>query len=172
MALPPLTLQAQVKKHIQAILERLLHTVNRRLIVLDRENPLRVSACAAALGATREGWPCSGGLAACHRLCSSLAMLPAPSRMGWMPGMCPVGCRGKQEQGWSSRRAAGVGEVQEKQFWGQWRVWAALSGYQAAEPGEPSQFYMPKTCEEHAGHARREAGQSSTQGLGSSLGMW
>ncbi|XP_059701466.1 dedicator of cytokinesis protein 2-like isoform X2 [Haemorhous mexicanus] len=32
---------AQVKKHIQVILERLLHTVNRRVIVLDRENPLR-----------------------------------------------------------------------------------------------------------------------------------
>ncbi|KAL2305521.1 hypothetical protein Nmel_007509, partial [Mimus melanotis] len=31
----------QVKKHIQVILERLLHTVNRRVIVLDRENPLR-----------------------------------------------------------------------------------------------------------------------------------
>ncbi|KAF2987989.1 hypothetical protein EK904_002861, partial [Melospiza melodia maxima] len=32
---------AQVKKHIQVVLERLLHTVNRRVIVLDRENPLR-----------------------------------------------------------------------------------------------------------------------------------
>uniref|UniRef100_A0A8C4V4C9 Dedicator of cytokinesis protein 2 n=1 Tax=Falco tinnunculus TaxID=100819 RepID=A0A8C4V4C9_FALTI len=30
-------------KHIQLILERLLHTVNRRVIVLDRENTLRVS---------------------------------------------------------------------------------------------------------------------------------
>ncbi|XP_064275168.1 dedicator of cytokinesis protein 2-like isoform X1 [Passer domesticus] len=42
---------AQVKKHIQAILERLLHTVNRRLIVLDRENPLRSHyvACMASI---------------------------------------------------------------------------------------------------------------------------
>ncbi|OWK56749.1 Dedicator of cytokinesis protein 2 [Lonchura striata] len=32
---------ARVKKHIQVVLEQLLHTVNRRVIVLDRENPLR-----------------------------------------------------------------------------------------------------------------------------------
>ncbi|NXS45063.1 DOCK1 protein, partial [Balaeniceps rex] len=31
-----------VKKHIQLILERLLHTVNQRVIILDRENTLRV----------------------------------------------------------------------------------------------------------------------------------
>nr|XP_009669678.1 PREDICTED: dedicator of cytokinesis protein 1-like [Struthio camelus australis] len=31
----------KVKKHIQLILDRLLHTVNRRVIVLDRENNLR-----------------------------------------------------------------------------------------------------------------------------------
>lgn len=47
MAVTPLTLQAKVKKHIQLILERLLHTVNRRVIVLDRENSLRVSTTAA-----------------------------------------------------------------------------------------------------------------------------
>ncbi|NWT57803.1 DOCK2 protein, partial [Erythrocercus mccallii] len=42
---------AQVKKHIQVILERLLHTVNRRVIVLDRENPLRSHyvACMASI---------------------------------------------------------------------------------------------------------------------------
>ncbi|KAM3672590.1 dedicator of cytokinesis protein 2-like [Ammospiza maritima maritima] len=42
---------AQVKKHIQVILERLLHTVNRRVIVLDRENPLRSHyvACMATI---------------------------------------------------------------------------------------------------------------------------
>ncbi|KAJ7422885.1 dedicator of cytokinesis protein 2-like protein [Pitangus sulphuratus] len=33
--------KVRVKKHIQVILERLLHTVSRRVIVLDRENPLR-----------------------------------------------------------------------------------------------------------------------------------
>ncbi|KFW85434.1 Dedicator of cytokinesis protein 2, partial [Manacus vitellinus] len=40
-----------VKKHIQVILERLLHTVTRRVIVLDRENPLRSHyvACMAAI---------------------------------------------------------------------------------------------------------------------------
>lgn len=47
MAVTPLTLQVKVKKHIQLILERLLHTVNRRVIVLDRENSLRVSTTAA-----------------------------------------------------------------------------------------------------------------------------
>ncbi|XP_049688052.1 dedicator of cytokinesis protein 2-like isoform X4 [Accipiter gentilis] len=42
---------AKVKKHIQLILERLLHTVNRRVIVLDRENSLRSHyvACMAAI---------------------------------------------------------------------------------------------------------------------------
>ncbi|KAM7021291.1 dedicator of cytokinesis protein 2-like [Passerculus sandwichensis] len=42
---------AQVKKHIQVVLERLLHTVNRRVIVLDRENPLRSHyvACMATI---------------------------------------------------------------------------------------------------------------------------
>ncbi|XP_063257401.1 dedicator of cytokinesis protein 2-like [Prinia subflava] len=42
---------AQVKKHTQVILERLLPTVNRRVIVLDRENPLRSHyvACMAAI---------------------------------------------------------------------------------------------------------------------------
>ncbi|NXJ57099.1 DOCK2 protein, partial [Spizaetus tyrannus] len=42
---------AKVKKHIQLILERLLHTVNRRVIVLDRENTLRSHyvACMAAI---------------------------------------------------------------------------------------------------------------------------
>ncbi|XP_064304760.1 dedicator of cytokinesis protein 2-like [Phalacrocorax carbo] len=41
----------KVKKHIQLILERLLHTVNRRVIVLDRENSLRSHyvACMAAI---------------------------------------------------------------------------------------------------------------------------
>ncbi|NXW47330.1 DOCK2 protein, partial [Nyctiprogne leucopyga] len=41
----------KVKKHIQLILEQLLHTVNRRVIVLDRENPLRSHyvACMAAI---------------------------------------------------------------------------------------------------------------------------
>ncbi|NXT59175.1 DOCK1 protein, partial [Pluvianellus socialis] len=34
--------KVKVKKHIQLILEQLLHTVNRRVIVLDRENTLRV----------------------------------------------------------------------------------------------------------------------------------
>lgn len=43
MAMTPLALQVKVKKHIQLILERLLHTVNRRVIILDRENTLRVS---------------------------------------------------------------------------------------------------------------------------------
>ncbi|NXK42830.1 DOCK2 protein, partial [Piprites chloris] len=40
-----------VKKHIQVILEQLLHTVSRRVIVLDRENPLRSHyvACMAAI---------------------------------------------------------------------------------------------------------------------------
>ncbi|XP_009328538.1 PREDICTED: dedicator of cytokinesis protein 2-like [Pygoscelis adeliae] len=40
-----------VKKHIQLILERLLHTVNRRVIILDRENALRSHyvACMAAI---------------------------------------------------------------------------------------------------------------------------
>ncbi|GAB0187844.1 dedicator of cytokinesis protein 2-like [Grus japonensis] len=33
--------KVKVKKHIQLILERLLHTVNRRVIILDRENTLR-----------------------------------------------------------------------------------------------------------------------------------
>lgn len=57
----PLALQVKVKKHIQLILERLLHTVNRRVIVLDRENALRVSAATAA------SW-CAGrrGHAAAH----------------------------------------------------------------------------------------------------------
>ncbi|KFO74130.1 Dedicator of cytokinesis protein 2, partial [Cuculus canorus] len=43
--------KVQVKKHIQLILERLLHTVNRRVIVLDRENSLRSHyvACMAAI---------------------------------------------------------------------------------------------------------------------------
>ncbi|NXL99356.1 DOCK2 protein, partial [Tyrannus savana] len=50
-ALTPLPLQVRVKKHIQVILERLLHTVSRRVIVLDRENPLRSHyvACMAAI---------------------------------------------------------------------------------------------------------------------------
>ncbi|XP_064916111.1 dedicator of cytokinesis protein 2-like isoform X3 [Columba livia] len=41
----------QVKKHVQLILERLLHTVSRRLIVLERENVLRSHyvACLAAI---------------------------------------------------------------------------------------------------------------------------
>ncbi|NXP20328.1 DOCK2 protein, partial [Scytalopus superciliaris] len=41
----------QVKKHIQVILEWLLHTVSRRVIVLDRENPLRSHyvACMASI---------------------------------------------------------------------------------------------------------------------------
>ncbi|NWT06378.1 DOCK2 protein, partial [Mionectes macconnelli] len=41
----------RVKKHIQVILERLLHTVSRRVIVLDRENPLRSHyvACMATI---------------------------------------------------------------------------------------------------------------------------
>ncbi|NXW07367.1 DOCK2 protein, partial [Fregetta grallaria] len=40
-----------VKKHIQLILEQLLHTVNRRVIILDRENTLRSHyvACMAAI---------------------------------------------------------------------------------------------------------------------------
>uniref|UniRef100_A0A8C8AQA0 Dedicator of cytokinesis 2 n=1 Tax=Otus sunia TaxID=257818 RepID=A0A8C8AQA0_9STRI len=38
----------KAQKHIQLILERLLHTVNRRVIVLDRENSLRVSTAATA----------------------------------------------------------------------------------------------------------------------------
>ncbi|XP_009892091.1 PREDICTED: dedicator of cytokinesis protein 2-like [Charadrius vociferus] len=43
--------KVKVKKHIQLILERLLHTVNRRVIVLDRENTLRSHyvACMAAI---------------------------------------------------------------------------------------------------------------------------
>lgn len=96
MALTPLTLQAQVKKHIQVILERLLPTVNRRVIVLDRENPLRVSPTAPgqAPGVTGLGlsvcvtaprWPC------CHN----------PAGWGWMSGMCP---------GESRSRAGAAGE--------------------------------------------------------------
>jgi len=46
-AVTPLALQVNVKKHIQLILEQLLHTVNRRVIILDRENTLRVSTIAA-----------------------------------------------------------------------------------------------------------------------------
>lgn len=114
----PLTLQAQVKKHIQVMLERLLHTVNRRVIVLDRENPLRVSPTAPwlcrfplghageARGVTALGvWVCVTGSAPrwpCGRY---------PTGWGWTPGMCPVGCRGKQEpcreQGWSSGNVRG-----------------------------------------------------------------
>lgn len=52
MAVTPPTLQVKVKKHIQLILEQLLHTVNRRVIALDRENALRVSAAVVpAVGA-------------------------------------------------------------------------------------------------------------------------
>ncbi|NXJ84132.1 DOCK2 protein, partial [Trogon melanurus] len=41
----------QVKRHIQLILEQLLHTINRRVIVLDRENALRSHyvACMATI---------------------------------------------------------------------------------------------------------------------------
>ncbi|NXL39073.1 DOCK2 protein, partial [Glaucidium brasilianum] len=51
MTVTPLTSQVKVKKHIQLILDRLLHTVNRRVIVLDRENSLRSHyvACMAAI---------------------------------------------------------------------------------------------------------------------------
>ncbi|KAI6069802.1 Dedicator of cytokinesis protein 2-like protein [Aix galericulata] len=38
--------KVKVKKHVQLVLERLLHTVNRRVIVLERENSLRVSTSA------------------------------------------------------------------------------------------------------------------------------
>lgn len=41
----------------------------------------------------------------------------------------------------------------------------------SAEPGEPSQFYPPKTREEHAGQAGREAGQRSSDGRGQSRGQ-
>ncbi|NXJ99781.1 DOCK2 protein, partial [Corythaixoides concolor] len=49
--LPPFPSPVKVKKHIQLILEQLLHTVNRRVIVLDRENALRSHyvACMAAI---------------------------------------------------------------------------------------------------------------------------
>lgn len=47
-----------MKKHIQLILERLLHTVNRRVIVLDRENTLRVSTTTAASCCARY-WGCT-----------------------------------------------------------------------------------------------------------------
>lgn len=42
-AVTPGALQVKVKRHVQLILERLLHTVNRRVIVLERDNSLRVS---------------------------------------------------------------------------------------------------------------------------------
>lgn len=42
-AVTPRALQVKVKRHVQLILERLLHTVNRRVIVLERDNSLRVS---------------------------------------------------------------------------------------------------------------------------------
>lgn len=43
VAMTPRALQVKVKRHVQLILERLLHTVNRRVIVLERDNSLRVS---------------------------------------------------------------------------------------------------------------------------------
>lgn len=46
VAVTPLAFQVKVKKHVQLVLERLLHTVNRRVIVLERENSLRVSTSA------------------------------------------------------------------------------------------------------------------------------
>lgn len=46
MAVTPLAFQVKVKKHVQLVLERLLHTVNRRVIVLERENSFRVSTTA------------------------------------------------------------------------------------------------------------------------------
>ncbi|NXX18316.1 DOCK2 protein, partial [Podargus strigoides] len=50
-AVTPLALQVKVKEHIQLILERLLHTVSQRVIVLDRENALRSHyvACMTAI---------------------------------------------------------------------------------------------------------------------------
>ncbi|XP_050566552.1 dedicator of cytokinesis protein 2-like [Cygnus atratus] len=43
--------KVKVKKHVQLVLERLLHTVNRRVIVLERENSFRSHyvACMAAI---------------------------------------------------------------------------------------------------------------------------
>lgn len=96
MALPPLPLQAQVKKHIQVVLEQLLHTVNRRVIVLERENPLRVSPAAPLpLGSHGGDVTDLGGPGACDRLCSSPAPLPGPSRMGMDAGDVPRGMQGE-----------------------------------------------------------------------------
>ncbi|PKK17452.1 hypothetical protein A306_00000107, partial [Columba livia] len=47
--------KVQVKKHVQLILERLLHTVSRRLIVLERENVLRVSVTVTAARCAEQG---------------------------------------------------------------------------------------------------------------------
>lgn len=64
-AVTPCALQVQVKKHVQLILERLLHTVNRRLIVLEQENTLRVSVTVTASRCAEPGG--TGGCLWCRR---------------------------------------------------------------------------------------------------------
>lgn len=50
-----------MKRHVKMILERLLRTVNCRVIVLDREHGLRVSTAASRLRALL-GWGGSLGV--------------------------------------------------------------------------------------------------------------
>lgn len=151
-ALTPIPSQVQVKQHVRLVLERLLHPVTRRVIVLDRENSLRVSAAP---------WGCClRGMGQLRRVPVPSAAAPGPAACGDVPGLDAAGCgrEGEQrrEQLWSRE---GIGRSRQCP-----RGWEPLLGSrgglravlyreQATGPGEQSQVHGPRS------HGREERGQ-------------
>lgn len=120
----PLPSQVQVKQHVRLVLERLLHPVTRRVIVLDRENTLRVSAATTALRRAPGLLPARDGAAAAG-VAEGL----------WCPGLQPrVPLPARDVRGLDAAGCGREGEPRREQLWstgGHWDEQAAPEGLEA-----------------------------------------
>lgn len=187
VAMTPRALQVKVKRHVQLILERLLHTVNRRVIVLERDNSLRVSYHRLRRARDRSASPGDEevreglhdvGMGSRWQTFLGGAVASDSSCWGWVCGyLTQQDARGspKKEGGNAAEAGRGVGGVlggarrvfvmQEARLEADAGVWAVFSGKRCLDPTNFPHFTHGRSVLGCSPRAELLAGCSTAEAL-------